>query len=62
MNQSCITDKMIAKWFFSTSNNGLMKGINTDSGKLFSQALRLHDKRDFFCGQKTFYQLNILLH
>lgn len=38
---------MIAKWFFSTSINGLMKGMNADSYKLFSQALRLHDKRGF---------------
>jgi len=43
---------MIAKWFLSTSVNGLMKGINTDSDKLFSQALRLHDKRGFLLRSK----------
>lgn len=43
-----ISDKMIAKWLFSTSISGLMKGINTDSDKLFPQALRLHDKRGVF--------------
>lgn len=43
---------MIAKWFFSTSINGLMKGINTDTDKLFSQALRIHDKRGFLLQSK----------
>lgn len=43
---------MIAKWFFSTSINGLMKRINTDRDKLFSQALRLHDKRGLFLWSK----------
>lgn len=43
---------MFAKWFFSTSINGLMKGINTDRDKLFSQALRLHDKGGFLLWSK----------
>lgn len=46
MNDSTAVSVMIAKWFL-TSINGLMKGINTDSDKLFSQALRLYDKRLF---------------
>lgn len=52
MNDSTAISVMIAKWFFSTSINGLMKGINTDSDKLFSQALKLHDKRGFLLQSK----------
>lgn len=48
---------MIAKWFFSTSINGLMKEINTDSDKMFSQALRLHNKRGFLFRSK--YMLSV---
>lgn len=43
---------MIAKWFVSASINGLMKGMNTDSDKLFSQELRLQDKRRFLLWSK----------
>lgn len=46
MNDSTAISVMIAKWFL-TSINGLMKGIHSDNDKLFSQALRLHDKRGF---------------